>query len=306
MRNLDLDSLEIFRSVARQGGVVRAAEALHRVPSNVTTRLKQLEQRLGLALFRRQGRGLALTADGQRLLGHAERLLALADAAEGELRDASLQGPLRLGSLEAAAATRLPPLLARLHAQRPQLRVELQTGTTGALLQRLAAWQLEAALVSEPFTPGPGLQALQSRPVFDEELVLITPAGQAPVQRPADLADATLIAFAQGCSYRQRLLQWLGGGQVLPARALEMSSYTAIIACVAAGTGCAIVPAAVLDGLTAAAHVQRHALPPAIARNRTHLVWQGTPSPALAALMDLLPDLGQRRARTPRRRSTGA
>ena len=75
MRILDLESLEIFRSVVQQGGVVRAAEVLHRVPSNVTTRLKQLEERLGVALFRRQGRGLALTADGERLRGHAERLL---------------------------------------------------------------------------------------------------------------------------------------------------------------------------------------------------------------------------------------
>lgn len=293
MRNLDLDSLDIFCRVARQGGVVRAAEALHRVPSNVTTRLKQLEQRLGLALFRRQGRGLALTDDGQRLLAHAERLLALAGEAEADLRQAALQGPLRLGSLEAAAATRLPPLLAALHAQQPQLRVELQTGTTGALLQRLADWQLEAAFVSEPFTLPTGLR---SRPVFDETLVLITPAGHAPVRRPSDLGATTLIAFAPGCSYRQRLLQWLGAGQVLPARGLEMSSYTAIIACVAAGTGCAIVPAAVLDGLASAASVGRHALPAAIARNRTHLVWRGPPSAALALLMERLPPLPARRS----------
>ena len=58
MRSIDLDSLEIFRTVVQEGGVIRAANKLHRVQSNVTTRIKQLEQRLGRSLFRKQGRGL--------------------------------------------------------------------------------------------------------------------------------------------------------------------------------------------------------------------------------------------------------
>lgn len=286
MRSLDLDTLEIFRCVVRQGGVVRAAQALNRVPSNVTTRLKQLEERLGVALFRRQGRGLALTAAGERLRGHAERLLQLADEAEQAMRDGAAQGPLRLGSLESAAGSRLPALLSAYHRAQPQVRVDLQTGTTGALLGRLMAWEVEAAFVSEPFT-APGCQA---RPAFDEELVLITGLDHPPVQRPADLGEFTLIAFTHGCSYRQRLQEWLGAGQVLPARTLDMSSYPAIIACVAAGTGCAIVPVSVLQSQRAAALVQQHALPARIRRNRTHLVWQGEPSPALAALIGLLDD----------------
>ncbi len=68
MRTIDLDSLEIFRAVVAEGGVVRAARRLNRVQSNVTTRVRQLEERLGVTLFRRQGRGLSLTSEGQRLL----------------------------------------------------------------------------------------------------------------------------------------------------------------------------------------------------------------------------------------------
>ncbi|MDT7835163.1 LysR family transcriptional regulator [Aquabacterium sp. OR-4] len=301
MRILDLETLEIFRSVVRQGGVVRAAQALNRVPSNVTTRLKQLEERLGVALFRRQGRGLVLTADGERLRGHAERLLQLADEAEQAMRDGAAQGPLRLGSLESAAGSRLPALLSAYHRAQPQVRVDLQTGTTGALLQRLAAWEVEAAFVSEPFSAA----GCQARPFFDEELVLITALGHAPVARPADLGDFTLIAFAHGCSYRQRLQEWLGAGQVLPARTLDMSSYPAIIACVAAGTGCAVVPVSVLQSQRAGELVQQHALPARYRRNRTHLVWQGTPSPALAALIALLDDAKVTPALRPNPRLTG-
>src|SRR5215211_4539702 len=89
MRTMDLDDLHIFRCVVREGGVTRAADRLHRVPSNVTTRIKQFEERLGVALFRRQGRGLFLTDAGRTLLGHAERLLQMPTRPSGSCEAAS-------------------------------------------------------------------------------------------------------------------------------------------------------------------------------------------------------------------------
>lgn len=284
MRNLDLDALEIFRAVAREGGVVRAAARLNRVQSNVTTRIKQLEQRLGVALFRRQGRSLVLSAEGEGLLVHAERLLRLADEAEQALRTGAVGGPFRLGSLESTAGSRLPPLLSRYHRLHPAVVIELSTGTTGALLQKLRDYRLEAAFVSEPFT-APELQAL---PVFEEELVLVTHKRHPPVQEAADLGRSTLLAFAAGCSYRQRLQDWFGAADMLPERVLEFASYPAIIACVAAGTGCAIVPASVLQSLRAGSDVRQHPLPAWVRHNRTHLVWSGEASPALQQLQALL------------------
>src|SRR3982750_203045 len=100
MRSIDLESLEIFRAVATEGGVIRAAQKLNRVQSNVTTRIKQMEQRLGRSLFRRQGRGLVLSAEGELLLSYAQRLFRLADEAESELKSGRAIGVLRIGSLE--------------------------------------------------------------------------------------------------------------------------------------------------------------------------------------------------------------
>jgi len=162
--------------------------------------------------------------------------------------------------------------------------VELATGTTGALLQRVAQYELEAAFVSEPFTSG----GLGSMKVFDEELVLITGRGQRAVRRAADLAGLSMVAFASGCSYRQRLEDWLGASSLRPARTLELASYQAMIACVAAGTGFAVVPRSLLVALKAADEVLQHELPARVRRNRTHLVWSGTPSTALSRLQDLL------------------
>src|SRR6478609_1885378 len=216
MRSIDLDSLDIFRTVVAEGGVIRAAQKLNRVQSNVTTRIKQLEQRLGRTLFRRQGRGLVLSPEGELLLSYAQRLFRLADEAENELKSGHAMGVLRIGSLESTAGSRLAPLLSRFHRQHPGVVVELATGTTGALLQRVASFEMEAAFVSEPFSPG----ALASRKVFEEELVLITGKDVDAVRRASDLGGMTLIAFANGCSYRKRLEDWLGASALMPARIL--------------------------------------------------------------------------------------
>ncbi|HEY1104134.1 MAG TPA: LysR substrate-binding domain-containing protein [Burkholderiaceae bacterium] len=284
MRTIDLDSLEIFRAVVQEGGIIRAAHKLNRVQSNVTTRIRQLEARVGHQLFHRQGRSLVLSAEGRLLLSYAERLFRLADEAENELRTGKPMGVLRIGSLESTAGSRLPAVLSRFHQLYPGVVVELVTGTTGMLVHRVANFEIEAAFVSEPFT-APGLDAMK---VFEEELVLITSRAMPPVARASALAGSTLIAFANGCSYRKRVEEWLGASSVMPARTLEFGSYQAMIACVAAGTGFAIIPRSLLAALRATDDVRQHELPARIRQNHTHLVWNGVPSTALQRLSDLL------------------
>ena len=285
MRIVDLESLSIFLAVVEEGGVVRAAEKLHRVPSNVTTRIRQLEEFLGVRLFRREGRTLSLSAEGETLLNYSVRLLRLADEAVSELRTGRPQGTFRLGSLESTAGSRLAPVLSRYHAEHPGVVVELLTGTTGALVNRVMNFEIEAAFVSEPFAASADLASL---PVFQEELFLVTSKEIDKVCTARDLGRSTMIAFAQGCSYRKRLEDWLGADNVIPERALEFASYQGMIACVAAGTGFAIVPQSLLVALGATEKVNRHPLPDRIARNRTHLVWRGAPSLALEGLIELL------------------
>src|SRR5437762_12357116 len=204
MRTIDLESLKIFRTVVDEGGVVRAANKLNRVQSNVTTRIRQLEQHLGTRLFRREGRTIRLSAEGQTLLTYADRLLRLADEAVSDMRTGKPKGVFRLGSLESTAGSRLAPILSRYHTLYPDVVVELATGTAGALVTRVTNFELEAAFVSEPFTA----PSLQTTPVFEEQLVLVTSRAVRKVSSPADLGRWTLIAFAQGCSYRKRIEEW--------------------------------------------------------------------------------------------------
>src|SRR3990172_2061839 len=281
MGNIDLTALEIFKTVAEQGSITKAAIRLHRVPSNVTTRVKQLEERLGAKLFLRGNRRLVLSAEGKRLLGYADRLLHLSSEAQAALRNGLPTGVFQIGALESTAATRLPPILSRYHRSYPEVRLELVTGTTGALIAKVLNREVEAAFIAEPFTA----DDLEGDPVFCEELVLITPKSFRKIKTPTDIGRTTLIAFATGCSYRRRLEAWLGSARVVPERVMEFGSYHAIVLCVAAGAGIAIVPRSVLRVSLGQRDVKAYRLPEAVAKARTCLVWRrGHQSIALHAM----------------------
>ena len=270
MRSIDLSALHIFKTVAEEGGISRAAAKLHRVQSNVTTRVQQLEARLGTKLFLRQKRRLVLSPEGRQLLAYADRLLRLSAEAEAMLRDHTPRGLLRIGTMESTAAARLPPILARYHRRYPQVRIELVTATAGALLAKVLNYEVEAAFVAEPVTAS----ELECQGAFDEELVLIAPAGHRRIRTARDIGARTVIAFGAGCAYRGRLEDWLGRARVVPERVIEFQSYHAIVACVAAGTGVAAVPRAVLRVVNPSAQVSLHRLPAELARARTLLVWR--------------------------------
>lgn len=270
MRNIDLVSLQVFKTVAEEGGITRAAAKLHRVQSNVTTRVKQLEARLGVKLFLRQNRRLVLSPQGRLLLAYADQLLRLSSEAAAILQDGTPRGILRIGTMESTAAARLPPILARYHARYPEVRIELVTGTTGALIGKVLNYEVEAAFVAEPVNA----KTLDRQAVFNEELVLIAPKSFPKIKTPKDIERRTVIAFETGCAYRRRLESWLARAKVAPDRVIELGSYHAIVACVAAGAGIAIVPRSVVRAVFARGGVAVYPLPPEISKAATLLVWR--------------------------------
>lgn len=282
---MELSDLKIFCTVVEAGGVTRAAERLHRVPSNVTTRIRQLEDELGTSLFTREGRQLILSPAGQTLLGYAKQLSALAEAARDALDTTEPRGCLRLGSMEAAAAVRLPSPLARYHARYPEVQLELSTGPTAQLIARLLAGEIEAAIAAD-VEADPRLETTHA---FAEELVLVAAAGHRAISTPADVPQASLLAFPAGCAYRQRLEAWFGAQGVRPARIVELGSYHAMLGCAVAGMGVALVPESLLATFSGRAGLSEHRLAGITGRSETVLAWRaGTQSPRVKALIDLL------------------
>lgn len=282
---MDLDDLHIFRTVIREGGITRAAQHLHRVQSNVSTRIQQLEAELGTPLFLRESRRLALSPQGRVLLDYAQRLLDLADEARAAVASGQPRGRLRLGSMESTAAARLPAPLSDYHARFPDVRIELRTGPTMPLLLDVVEGRLDCALACSPVND----ERLEELPIYQEELMVVAPAGHPPIGAARDVRARTLLTFEPGCAYRQRIEVWFADDGVVPERVVELSSYHAMLGCVACGMGVALVPASLLAGLALQQAVSPHRLPPRFAQATTSLIRRrGVRSAAVDALAERL------------------
>ncbi|HLQ00868.1 MAG TPA: LysR family transcriptional regulator [Burkholderiales bacterium] len=283
---MDFAALQVFKAVVEEGGISPAARKLHRVQSNVTTRIQQLEASLGTKLFVREKRRLFLSPAGELFLGYVEQLLRISAQARSAVSGDAPRGVLRIGTLESSAASRLPPFLSRYHEKYPAVRVELTTGTTDSLVDAVLGRRLEAAFVAEC-----AAAPLEVMPVFSEELVVVAPRSHAKIRRARDVQTDTVIAFPSGCAYRRRLHSWLAADGVVAEKILELSSYHAIVACVASGTGIALVPRSVLDTIRARKGVSFYPLAANKGRVTTSFVWRkGEASLALRAFRAELAD----------------
>lgn len=203
---MELAQLKMVKAVAQTGSVAQAALQLHCVPSNITTRIKQLEGELGTPLFIRAGRGLAISAAGEVFLDYCERILALVEESKRAVDSNAIpRGKLRIGAVESSASGRLPPLLAEYHRRYPQVELELVTGAWAQLLDDLQHHRIDAALVAA----GGKRPKLEQSVVYSERLVLITSASSAPIEDARDLAGRTLLVWPPGCPYRAALENWL-------------------------------------------------------------------------------------------------
>ena len=281
---MDLADLAIFKAVVEEGGIVRAARKLHRVQSSVTSRIQQLEASVGTRLFVRNKQRLHLSSSGKVLLAYADRLLGLAEEARNAVADGPPRGVLKLGALESTTASRLPAVFCTFHQRFPDVRIELTTGTNDALVTAVGDRRLDAAFVAV----APSRPELTYCGVFNERLVLITSLAHAPVKRAADIASDSVIAFPRGCAYRRVLERWVGDKDLASLRVLELSSYHAIVACVASGTGVAIVPQSVLATVQSS-RVAIYPLPKVLSEVVTPLIWRlGESAPPVNALRELI------------------
>ncbi|GLS22309.1 LysR family transcriptional regulator [Labrys miyagiensis] len=289
---MDLASLDIFRAVAAAHSVTRAAGVLGRAPSNVTTRIQQLEHDLGVRLFSREGKRMDLTHEGATFLGYANRLAALALEAREALKPSAPAGLFRVGSMESTAASRLPSVLSRFHGRWPAVSLQLSTGATRPLVKGVLAHDLDCALIGQPSGPVDGAvidtgydpDALDGETIFREELLIVLPSGHPPVESAADLKVKKLAALEAGCTYRRMAELWLRHApSALPVQ--QVGSYHAMLASVAAGNAIGVMPRSVLDLLPGGRNVGHHSLgliDTLLIRRR------GEPSPAFRAFRDLL------------------
>lgn len=222
-RNLDLSALRSFVTVADVGGVTRAAGFLNLTQSAVSMQIKRLEESLGLNLFLRAARKLALSPEGEQLLSYGRRMLALNDEALSQLTSTCCTGEIRLGVPHDVVYPAIPRILRRMAQAYPRVRINLVSSFTILMKQDFARGAFDVMLTTEE-SPDPSAEILSSR-----ALVWVgAPDGNAWQHRPLRLG------FKDTCIFRTRAQTVLSDAGIQWEMATGGESEQAVEATVAA------------------------------------------------------------------------
>jgi len=277
---MELVALKTFQAVVEEGGILAASRKLNTVQSNVTARIRRLEEELGAELFFRKGRGLELAPSGHVLLDYARRMLMLERQTAAAVRQVGEStGELRIGAMETFAALHLPRALKAVRAAHPGMELRVFTDTSAALADKVRQHKLDCAFIAGPVVH----PELQFEELVVEELVQVHAAGSDPLQQP-------LILFREGCAYRARALAWQRSQGHTLTEAMEFGTLEGILGCVSVGLGWTLMPRRVVEQSLHAADLVIETVPPEIARVPTGMI-SLREAPPLAALKTLAASL---------------
>lgn len=241
---MDIQTIRIFQTVAKEGSFSAAAHQLNYAQSNISIKIQQLEADMHSALFYRHNRGITLTPKGSLLLEYTEKILSLLDeTSSAMLEDGIARGPLSIGSMETVASVYLPKILATYHKNCPNVALSLRTGTTTDSLELLLSHELDLAFVAGTINH-PDLAQITFK---TESLVLVTGNLQTCIESWKDIANQTLLVFPYGCTYRKNLEQFLLHEGITPERIIEFNSLGAMIASICAGLGVSLLPSTIVS-----------------------------------------------------------
>ncbi len=275
---MELIALRTFQAVVEEGGILAASRKLNTVQSNVTGRIRKLEEELGAELFFRKGRGLELAPSGRVLLDYARRMLMLERQTSAAVRlVGESAGELRIGAMETFAALHLPGALKAVRTRHPNIELRVSTDTTSTLTEKVLDHKLDCAFVAGP--------VIHPDLCFDElvveELVQVHAANTDPVLLP-------LILFREGCAYRTRAIAWQRKQGHAVADAMEFGTLEGILGCIAVGLGWTLMPRRVVEQSPHAPDLVIESVPPEIACVPTGMISlrDGPPMVALKTLSD--------------------
>lgn len=246
-RHLSTRQIDAFLALARQRNFTRAAQQCHLSQPAFSALVRTLEEELGLRLFDRSTRHVALTPEGEGFLENAQRIRSEVDQALGAVRDAATlqRGRAAIALLPSLAADWLPPVLASFHATHPGIELDVADVLSEACIERVASGRADFALAAiRADTP-----ELQATPWYSDHFHLVCPPGH-PLARQrsaisaSDLAAWPFIHLARSTSVRQYLEAAL---HPQPLRTLmEVEQLATVAGMVRAGLGISVVPSLTL------------------------------------------------------------
>jgi DNA-binding transcriptional LysR family regulator len=242
--HFDLRDLELFVAVAEAGSIARAAERSHTVASAVSKRLSDLEQNFGAALLTRGARGVELTPAGHALLNTARRLLHQATQLDVELRQyaSGLRGQVRVFANISAIVQFLPPALASFMQQHPDIHIHLEEHVSSFIARAVAENVADIGIVSE----APAIEGITSLPFRKDELVVVARRGTLPTDRERiafrDVLTHPLVSLHADSALQHLLVRAAADADCALNLRIQVTSFDAVCAMVAAGLGIGVIP----------------------------------------------------------------
>ena len=285
---MELYQLEYFLEAARQRNFTRAAEHLHLAQAALSEQMRKLEADLGTPLFHRGGRETTLTAAGEVLREHAERLLTQAAEARRAVTDLMRLrgGRVVIGAIPSVSACVLPPVITAFRQEHPPVELALHEGTSGEVAQWVDSGRVDLGIVQLPAEGG----AFEETPLFTEAFVLLVPSSH-PRSREAEVALASLAGegfILYKGQARDAALTACREAGFEPRIVCESGELETVRSLAAAGLGVALLPALAVRRLTESCAVLRLIGEPLTRRVALLRRQNQAPSPGTAVLQRLL------------------
>jgi LysR family transcriptional regulator, positive regulator for ilvC len=241
---MDISKLKIFCTLAQQLHFGRAAESCHISPSALSRNIKQLEDDLGIQLFERDNRSVALTQDGQQFLHFAREMLQQWETYQESILSQAdqLRGQLSIYCSVTASYSFLYEILTEFRKQHPGIAIKLHTGDPAQSIERVLAGQEDIAIAAKPDKIPAGISF---KPITDSPLIFIC-AKEKTEWNHTDWNQIPVIIPEEGLA-RERLDFWFKSQQIKPNIYAEVKGNEAIVSMVSLGFGVGVLPKIVLD-----------------------------------------------------------
>jgi DNA-binding transcriptional LysR family regulator len=249
MHDVDTSLLRTFVTVAETGSFSRTGALIGRSQSAVSGQIRRLEETLGRMLLDRDTRNVRLTGDGERLLVHARKMIAAADAMLARFRSDDLAGEVRFGSPEDFASAYLPDVLGAFAAAHDGVQLHVTCKLTLTLIEEFEAGVQDLIVVKQD----PGRRHPGARPLWRESLVWVAgPGAEADFRAvSSDTRPVPMVMAPAPCVYRGRAAAALDAAHVAWRNVFTSPSHAGCSAAVQAGLGYAVMPRAMVPpGLT--------------------------------------------------------
>lgn len=243
---MNSNDLRIFEAVAEHSNFTKAAQAMFTVQSNVTSRIKSLEEEFDAVFFKRTSRSVELTGQGRKFLAYCRSVRLLTEDIKNEVGPGgTITGNLRIGCLETTMALKVPGIVNRFTDAYPGISLTFTADNSPNLIAGVMGQKLDAAFVVAPVI----IPELDTHPVTEEKLVIVTSRAYPALKDFLAKDVLKIVVFDQGCSYRARLEVWLKANGILNYQFTIINTLEGMINFVEAGIGITLLPQEVISKL---------------------------------------------------------